>query len=142
MFASNSDIQSWLGEDKIEVTDGLSRKAKVDADRLIRGQLAGVFTLVTLSSWATPDDTPELIRGISGRLSAAFIYRELYSEETTTIPQYAQELYNEAIQMLLDIKTGNLVVIGVDESTEVPSSAGMLSFWPTAPVFTMDQTFS
>lgn len=141
MFAADSDIQTFLGEDKIRVTDANSRKVKVEADRLIRGQLAGVFTLVTLASWSSPETTPELIRGISGRLCAAFLYREIYSEEQTEIPQYAQELYNEAIQMLLDIKTGNLTVIGVDDG-EVPSSAGILSFWSTVPVFTMDQTFS
>lgn len=144
MFASNSDIQSWLGEDKLPVTDAISRKAKVDADRLIRGQLAGVFTLVTLASWDTPEHTPEIIRGISGRICAAYIYKEVYSEETTRIPQYAQDLYDTAISMLQDIKTGNLIVIGVDPVTEVPSTAGILSFFPddSKPKFTMDMEFS
>jgi hypothetical protein len=144
MLASISDIQNFLGDDKIIVTDANSNKAGIEADRLIRGQLAGVFTPLTLSTWVDPETTPELIRGISGRLCAAFIYRATYSEEQEAVPEYAQVLYNEALMMLSDIKEGTLTVI--DPGFEpIDSSGSILSFWPdntTSPAFTMDQTFA
>jgi len=145
-YASNQDVQSWLGQDKIDVTDQNASKVKIDADRLIRGYLTGVFTPVTIAGWTTPDNTPEMIRGIAGRLSAAFLYRSIYSEEQEAIPEYAQELYNEAIALLEAIKTGNIVVIDPITGGPVDSSAGgQLEFFPdgtTVPVFTMDQVFS
>jgi|ERR1041385_4727121 hypothetical protein len=144
-FASNSDIQTWFGDDKITVSDALSFKAKIEADRLIRGQLAGVFTALTISSWTSPGNTPELIRSIAGRLAAAYIYEAIYSEEQTALPEYAQKLYNDAIQMLQDIKTGNLIVVGADNNPIEESAGGFLSFWPddtTSPKFTMDMEFS
>lgn len=145
-YASNSDIEAWfsVNGDKIDINDANSSKAKIEADRLIRGMLAGVFTALTMSGWTTPETTPEQIRGISGRLCAAYIYRGIYSEEQEAVPEYAQTLYNEAIAMLNDIKTGNLVVVdpGVNP---VEGNTGILSFWPddtTTPKFTMDQEFA
>jgi hypothetical protein len=144
MFASNTDIQSWLQNDKISVDDALAGKPNIDAARTIKGQLAGVFSPITISSWADPASTPEVIRGIAGRLAAAFIYRKIYSEETGEIPAYAQELYNEDIGMLVDIKTGNLTVTdNSDEPVDV-TGGNLLSFWPndSTPAFTMDQEFA
>src|ERR1043166_4197967 len=115
-YASNTDIQNAFGEDKIEVTDALAAKAKIESDRLIRGQLASVFTPLVLFSWTSPGLTPEIIRSISGRLCAAFIYRSIYSEEKVQVPQYAQELYNEAMADLQGIKNGSIVVIGADQA--------------------------
>src|SRR6266849_5172931 len=109
MFASKTDIQAWLRQDKILVDDANSAKPNVEATRTIKGQLSGVFSVITLSSWADPTSTPDQIRSIAGRLAAAFLYREIYSEESAAIPAYAQELYNEAISMLQDIRSGNLV---------------------------------
>jgi len=144
MFASNADIQNFLGDDKIIVTDALAAKPNIEAERLIRGQLAGLFTPLTMSGWNSPENTPELIRGIAGRLAAAFIYRATYSEEGTDVPEYAQVLYNEAIQMLMDIKDGTLTVVD-GGGDPIDSSGGLLSFFPdntTTPAFTMDQVFS
>jgi hypothetical protein len=145
MFASKLDIQAWLQSDKITVDDANSNKPNIEAERLIKGQLSGLFAPVTLSSWADPTTTPETIRSIAGRLTAAFMYRTIYSEESDTIPEYAQSLYNEAIGMLQDIKSGSLVVLDDTDTPVDTSGSNILSFWPdntTLPVFTMDQTFA
>lgn len=145
MFASNTDIQAWLQNDKISVDDALAGKSNIEAMRTIKGQLAGIFAPVTIASWDSPDHTPSVIRGVAGRLAAAFIYRKIYSEEDNAIPVYAQELYNEAIGMLQDIRLGSLIVT---DATEVPvdtTGSTLLSFWPndtTLPAFTMDQEFA
>jgi len=144
MFASISDIQNFLGDDKIIVTDANSSKANIEAERLIRGQLTGVFTTLTMSGWTSPDNTPDLIRGIAGRLAAAFIYRATYSEEQVEVPAYAQMLYNEAIAMLADIVDGTLTVVD-DGGDPIDNTGGILSFFPddtTTPTFSMGQTFA
>lgn len=144
MFASNTDIQSWLQNDKVTVDDTLAGKPNIDATRTIKGQLAGIFSPLTISSWADPASTPEIIRGIAGRLAAAFIYRKIYSEEDTSIPEYAQALYNEAISMLQDIRLGSLIVTDDTEEPVDTTGSTLLGFWPNddSPVFTMDQEFA
>lgn len=145
MFASLTDIQAWLGNNKITVDDAMSAKPNIEATRIIKGQLAGVFTPSMMLTWADPDNTPELIRSIAGRLTAAYIYKQLYSEETTEIPPYAQDLYNQAIAMLADIRSGAIVVLDVDDEPVTADGVNVLGFWPndtTVPAFTMDQEFA
>lgn len=144
MFASKTDIQAWLQNDKITVDDANSAKPNIEATRTVKGQLAGIFSPVTISSWATPATTPDIIRGIAGRLAAAYMYRSIYSEEDTSIPEYAQELYNEAISMLQEIRLGSIIVTDATEEPVDTTGSTLLGFWPNddSPVFTMDQEFA
>ena len=144
MFADNTDIQAWLESSKITVDDANSQKPNIEAERLIKGQLTGVFEPVVISSWADPASTPELIRSIAGRLAAAYMYYAIYSEESDAISPYAQWLYNGAIAMLTDVRTGALIVTDDSEEPIDVSGAELLSFWPSdnAPKFTMDQEFA
>ena len=145
MFASNEDIQVWLKEGMITVNDALAAKPNIEAQRTIKGQLSGVFSALTISSWADPTTTPELIRSVAGRLAAAFLYRNLAESESDEVSPYAQELYNEAIIVLGQIRTGEITV--TDSSNDPIDSTGvnLLSFYPdntVAPKFTMDQEFA
>lgn len=142
MFASKTDIQTWLRPDKVLVDDANSQKPNIEARRIIVGQLSGYFSQVVLSSWADPDTTPEVIRSVAGRLAAAFLYQSLFSEESDTISDYAQWLYNNAIQMIMDIKTGEIVVVGVDENPVDADVSDLLGFLATEPVFTMTKEFA
>ncbi len=145
MLASKTDIQAWLASDKILVDDNNSNKPNIEAERTIRGQLSGVFSVITLQSWADPNSTPAQIRSIAGRLAAAFLYRAIYSEESQNIPVYAQNLYNEAIGMLQDIRSGNLIVLDSSSNPVDTTGANVIGFWPddtTSPKFTMDQIFA
>jgi hypothetical protein len=81
ILASLADINTHLPDDKIRMDDADDDALQIDAQRLIRGSLTGVFTPVIISGWATPDDTPELIRGIAGRFIAAKWYAERYAED-------------------------------------------------------------
>lgn len=142
-LASNLDIQAWLAEDKIDVTDALAAKPNIEARRTIFGQLSGVFTAVTLHSWTTPDATPEIIRGIAGRLAAAQIYAVRYSSEDVAVPGYAQWLYDQAIMLLQGIRTGATVVVDSNQDP-IGDAVAVLSFFPddtTLPVFTMGKVF-
>lgn len=147
LLASLQDINGWLTDDKLEANETNTAQLQIDAQRLIRGQLASSFTPTVLSSWITPATTPGLIRAVAGRLVAAYLYKKVYSEEGMQIPAYAQDLYDEAIAMLTDIRAGNLTVTDddgnpIDGNTESLSSA---DFFPNnssdPPYFTMSQQF-
>src|SRR5215469_12649521 len=145
LLASLNDVNGWLTSDKLEATPANSAQPQIEAWRLIRGQLASSFTPVTLASWVDPNSTPDLIRSIAGRLIAAYIYRSTYAAESdTTIPAYAQELYNEAVSMLADIRSGNLTVVDVS-GNPITGGTGFANtdFLPnnttTPPYFIMDQ---
>jgi hypothetical protein len=148
LLASNSDVNRWLPTDKLEANDSNSAQFQIEAVQLIRGQLASSFTPTVLVGWDTPEHTPQTIRSIAGRLIAAFIYRKAYSEERTQIPPYAQELYDEAIQMLADIRSGNLVVLDPDGNPISTDQLAMSAadFWPNdtteGPYFTMSDRFA
>lgn len=147
VFASLTDIQTWLEVNKIQVDDANSQKANIDATRIIKGQLAGFFEPVVIASWADPDSTPEIIRSIAGRLTASFMYSTIYSEETASeVSPYAQLLYAQAMMQIAQIEAGTIVVVDDNGDPIDTTGSGLLSFWPddttTGPAFTMDGFFA
>ena len=147
ILASLTDINTFLPDDKALMGDADDDAFQIDTARTIKGNLAGVFQPVTLMAWGTPENTPELIRGIAGRMIAARWYARLYSEDDTSLSEYAQNLYMEAVGMLNDIRTGSLIVLDADD-TPVETNMLVLSdavFWPNdstpGPYFTMTTEF-
>lgn len=141
MLASLDDINTHLPVDKLEADDSAVELLQVDARRIIKGYLSGVFPPATLAAWADPATTPETIRGIAGRLIAAAFYIERYAEDVADIPAFAQMKYNEAITLLTRVQQGQLTLEEVTAvSTEVLTNA---DFWPndttTGPMFTIDE---
>jgi len=146
LLASNRDINRWLPGDKLVATDTNTAEFQIDAWQLIRGQLASSFPTTVLATWTNPTNTPATIRAIAGRLIAAYLYRETYSEDSVAIPAYAQELYNEAIAMLAQIRANTLIVLdgsGNPIDNELALTAG--DFYPNdgapGPFFTMTDRF-
>jgi hypothetical protein len=145
-LADVHDINAFLPTDKIAATEGNEEtdRTLLDAERLIRGHLAGVYEPATLATWSDPDNTPELIRSIAGRLAAAFFYRMRYAVDLADVPEYAQTLYNEAMMLIDNLKTGNVTLEEVTvDVTDVPNRA---FFWPnddtpTPAAFRMDMEF-
>jgi len=134
------DIQTFLPIDKLNL-DNLPddvEAAKLDAERIIRGYLATVFQPATLASWASPETTPGQIRAIAGRFAASRIYRTRYSEDDLDDPEFAQVLYNEAMNMLNGVLTGKIVLDDVDDTA---STFDNTFFYPNSttedPYFTM-----
>lgn len=146
VFASKTDIQAWLRNDKILVDDANSGKSNIEATRIVRGSLAGMFAPVVIASWADPDSTPELIRSVTGRLAAAFLHASIYSEESDReISAYSQWLYDGAMMMIAQILSGSLTVIDEDGIPVDTTGSGLLSFFPdntTVPMFTVDKLFN
>jgi hypothetical protein len=142
-LADLEDINVHLPSDKIEVDSAQYDRLQLDAERIVRGYLAGQVASITLASWTTPESTPELIRAITGRLVAAFWYRERYSEDSLDDPGYAQVKYNEAILWLGNIINGTMVLPDSDGEVLVGGVLTELDFWPNdstpGPAFTMTQ---
>jgi hypothetical protein len=142
-LADLEDINVHLPTDKIEVDSAQYVLLQLDAERIVRGYLAGQVASTTLATWDTPEHTPEIIRAIAGRLVAAFWYRKRYSEDSLEDPQYAQNKYNEAVLWLQNIINGIMVI--PDADGEVPQGGVYtnLDFWPNegteGPYFTMSQ---
>ena len=119
-LVDDADVQVHLPYDKLKIEtipDDLA-KCKLDAERVVRGALSDVVEAAVLASWAEPEDTPEIIRAITGRLCAAQIYRVRYSENNLNDPQYAQTLYDQAMAMLLEIENGDILLPDVVLDTD------------------------
>lgn len=147
MLATATDINTFLPAGHIQAEDDEYTAEDLDAQRVIRGYLSGVFTPTILAGWASPETTPEVIRGVAGRLIAALIYSRAYSGEDPELNDYAQKLYNDAMALLQGIAAGMIIVL--DPGTGLPvtdaHNASSADFWPNnttlAPFFTMDQQF-
>lgn len=124
ILASLDDINVHLPDDKAKMQDSEDNELQIDAARYIRSLLAGFFSAATLVSWDSPADTPELIRGIAGRLIASKYYATLYSEDVGDVSAYAQWLYNQANLMLDQVRTGTLTLLDATD-TPIPIEGGI-----------------
>lgn len=139
------DINVHLPQDKLVVLNSDDDSIQVDVERIIKGQLSDTFSPTELASWAEPEDTPELIRAVGGRLGASLVYARAFSSEVDDVPEYAQKLYNEAMATLEEIVQGTITLPEVDEEVTTGGNLTADSFWPTAdapgPFFTMTKAF-
>lgn len=145
MLATLDDINTFLPLDKLGATDGNEEidRFQTDVDRVIKGYLSSTYSAAVLAAWADPSSTPGVIRSIAGRLIAAFYYGMRYSEDLPDWDRtYPQRIYNEAMDMLLKVQTGD-IDLGIP-GEEAGTQFGSNFFYPTKdtePVFTMDMRF-
>lgn len=153
-LATDDDVQVHLPDDKILVANiDNYEDLQIDAERIIKGYLSGVYSPTTLAGWTdpslslstSPGYVPELIRAIAGRFIAAFTYRRYYSEDSLDNPQYAQTKYDEAMEMLRGVVSGAVTLIDEDEVVDTGGRLTSADFWPNdstgEPKFTMDIQF-
>jgi hypothetical protein len=119
-LVTDEDVQSHLPKDKLKVEDIPDDRNQIylDAERIVRGYLAGVIDSSVLAAWTTPTATPGIIRTITGKLCAAEIYRVRFSEQSLDDPKFAQNQYNEAMALLKGIVAGDIRVEGVEDTTQ------------------------
>jgi hypothetical protein len=141
-LASLDDINTHLPGDKFAATDGNPEIGlyQIDMERTIKGYLSSVFSQATLNGWANPANTPVYIRSIAGRLIAAFYYAKKVSEDLPDWDRtYPQRLYDEAMRMLEEVRTGDVVLLEVIEPAGTRFDSSF--FYPdenTTPKFSMD----
>ena len=147
-LADISDVLTYLPTDRIPTNSSDITGYQLSTERIIKGYLVGIFTASTMAAWTTPDTTPQIIREVAARMIAGYRYRDRTSEETPGAIEelsYGQRLYNEAMAMLNDIRSGQLDVIDVNGSTVIDTSGtSEIAGFPdntTAPTFTMGATF-
>lgn len=146
ILASLDDINAHLPQDKLQATTPKVELLQLDAVRIVKGALASVFSATTLAGWDVPEDTPERIRAIAGRLIAAKLYAKAYSEDVVELPEYAQWLYDQAMADLNGVASGAIVLIEVTETVNTGSRLTDDFFFPNGdgtaePKFTMDARF-
>jgi len=147
ILASLSDVNAHLPPN-VQINNSVDDSLQVDALRLIRGQLVTIFTPAVLNSWADPESTPELIRSIAGRLIASKYYaKTMAGQVPDEMAAYAVSLYNEAIGLLTDIKSGVEIVVGPDGNPLPQDTIGSdpsADMSPTTgtPVFSMGRALS
>ena len=148
LLADLPDINVWLSDHKVDAEDSNTANFQVEASRIIKSKVSKVFTPVILFGWDSPENTPGIIRTIAGELIAAYLYRELYAEDVTDVPEYAQTLYNEALALLQQIQDGTLIVL---DENDVPIATSLLEsnpdgFFPNesteGPYFKMSDVFA
>lgn len=124
ILASLADINTYLPPN-VQISNTVDLGLQVDAQRLIRGQLANSYSAATLIGWTTPDTTPELIRAVAGMLIASKFYARLLSQEDVDgIPGYALNLYNQAIATLIGIRSGTIILTDSDGNPIVSIDTG------------------
>jgi hypothetical protein len=137
-LAAVKDINVHLPEDKLTVLNADDDALQLDVERIIKARLSGTFSPTTLASWTTPGDelppanVPHIIQEVAGKLMAAFVYARVFSSEVAGLPEYAQWLYDQAMETLEQIITG-AIVIPPDEVTEEVDTGSRLTsdmFWP------------
>jgi hypothetical protein len=143
-IVTDDDIQIHLPVDKLKLEDvpDSVTDAVLDAERVIKGRLSGVYAPLTLAAWASPETTPQHIRAIGGRLAAALIYSTRLSGERTDIDFYAQGKYNEAMNMLELVATGQVTLPEVTEIIDTGARLSINHFTALPdPKFAMDSEF-
>lgn len=144
-LCSLDDINVHLPQDKLQVLNADDDAPQLDAERIIKGTLSDTFSPAELASWSTPATTPEMIRAIAGRFVAALVYARAFSSELAEVPEWAQRLYDDAMNMLNGIVAGTITL---PEVSETPNTGGKLTsddFYPNddtpGPFFTMTKAF-
>lgn len=140
ILASVDDINTHLPTDKFTVEEATVDLLQISVARMIRGYLSNTFTKVTLVSWDSPADTPELIREVAGKLIAALYYAQRVAEDTTDDPpSLPQQLYDQAMKTLSGIRSGEITLL---DSTEDPTTTGEFTTDDFFPIDDTDRAFS
>lgn len=134
------DINVHLPPDKLHVLNADDDSLQLDVERIIKARLSGTFSPSTLASWLVPGplfppaSVPHIIQEIAGKLIASMVYARAFSSEVGGVPEYAQKLYTEAMEMLDQIILGDIVIPGTElPGGEVVDTGNRLTsdmFWP------------
>jgi hypothetical protein len=144
-YATLEEINQHLPATSLQITDAEDDPWQLDAERIIRGFLSNVYSGSTIAGWTTPGSTPALIQSIAGRLIAGWFYASKIAGETTDYPEYARRLYDEALELLNQIRSGDIRLSDVSETPTTGDTITSADFWPNDledVTFRMDMEFA
>lgn len=103
---------------------------QVSIARVVRGYLSQIASSAVLMSWDSPDNTPDIIREVAGKLIAAGVYFNSASRTSLAMEErsFAQLKYDEAMAILNKIISGE-ISLGL-ESTVSNTSLNELDYFP------------
>lgn len=113
-YLAETDVQTWLEQTKLDIASVDTGLEAVAASKV----LAALSEVYDTSSWLDALSTPLLVRQVMAMFVAAWTYRRQYSEDTDSVPTYADWLEGLANQLLADIANGTVVLVGVDPIAE------------------------
>lgn len=139
MYANLDDINANLDGQVVAADQDNTALIHISVERIIRGYLSRVVSNSTMFSWDDPDSTPEIIREIAGKLIASrlFFVRTLSTAITIDETHYAQRLYNEAIALLAQIVSGEIIIPNI-----IVEPVGQLDDLDFFPVDDTDRAFT
>lgn len=132
ILASLDDINAQLDDDIITADLNDTALLQTSIARIIRANLSQVVGTSTLYSWSTPGLTPEVIREIAAKLIAGRLYIQKVSRSGQLIPNehYGQILYQEGLDMLKRVMTGEIAIIDIPTDTTASDSITDLDYFP------------
>lgn len=135
----NANLPSDDGSAVAIANEDNSALLQISVARVVRGYLTRVIDNGTLQGWSTPENTPELIREIAGKLIAAQLYFNQTAKTSVLVDKdsFSQKLYDEAVAMLQQIILGDIILAGV--VTNATENLSDLDYWPNSPV---DRSFT
>lgn len=131
-FANTNDVNKYLPADKLQAENEELGDLHIDAERLITGRLGSVVPSSTFALWTEPIETPPVIRRIAGLIAAAMFYAKMAAEDEADGSEYANNLYNMAMEEIANIISGATVIIDPDGNPVVIDATSDLRFYPNA----------
>jgi hypothetical protein len=130
ILASLSDINANLDGTVVSANAMNTALLQISVARIVRGYLSRVFTRTQLLAWDIPEHTPEIIREVAGKLIASQLYFNKTATQSLDVDEnsFAQMRYNEAMQILKDLVSGEQVISGL--TTELETTMSELDFFP------------
>lgn len=138
--ATLQEINTFLPEFKLQAIDADVSGPADDAITIIKAQLSNTFSAAILAVWVDPTTTPDIIRKIAARLTAALIYARRYSEEQGERNTYAQSLYDQAMSLIGEIVDGTITI--PDIPADDTDSGHRLTLDMISPVDSSTRKFS
>jgi hypothetical protein len=111
-YAAFGDVNGYLDGVKLVVDSSSASPHLTTAEDIVRGYLSAFVATATLDAWDTPNNTPRIIRDITGMWAAGAYYQKKYFEDETgdATRTYGAQLQQRAEQMLMDILQGKMVI--------------------------------
>lgn len=108
----NAELPATGSNTTVVADDDNTSLLQISIARVVRGYLSRVIDTATLVLWASPETTPELVRTIAGKLIAAQLFFNETAKSSLTIEDnsFAQKRYDEAIALLNDIISGEIIL--------------------------------
>jgi hypothetical protein len=112
ILASLKDINAHLDGTIIEADADNTSLIQVSVNRIVKGYLSRVVPNATMTTWTSPENTPDIVREAASMLIASQLYFNRTSRSSTaTGPNtYAQKLYDDGIALLNQIIEGDVII--------------------------------